>query len=71
MRIEIRIRPEDTAEFLEDMIEQQSHYGARTQDGGIQVLLGDKFNVYVHPIKTAIVGSTRRLIEILPKDTPV
>jgi hypothetical protein len=65
MRIEIKIRPEDTTEVLHDLIEQQSHYGARTQ-GEVQVLLGDRFNVYVYPVK-----DKRRIIEILPKDTPV
>jgi len=71
VKISIKIRPEDTTEVIHDLMDQQMHLGADTLDGPIFQFRGDKFNFYVHPIKTAIIGNTRRLIEILPKDTPL
>lgn len=72
VRIEIKIRQIDLGDTMDDLIEQMGHYSSRMVGDGITCLMGDKFNVYLHPTtERPALSHELRLIEIYPKDTPL
>ena len=71
MRIEIKVRHRDLDEQLEYLKHQMSYYGSSEISGGVKVWHGDRFNLYIHPHKHALMPETYRLVEIMPKDTPL
>lgn len=73
MKITIEIKQKELASVLFQLHEQMGHYGTKTTylpmvKGGVVTFIGEKFNVYVYPCKTALLANTKRKIEILPKE---
>lgn len=69
MRIKLEVEQHQLGEIIQQLRDQMGYYSASVEEGGVHVLIGEKFNVYVFPCRTAILPETIRRIEILPKGT--
>lgn len=70
MKINIQVRQSEFAPLIEHLKSQMGYYDAK-MEGTVQVLLGDKFNLYIYPYHTALLPSSMRQLDILPKPETV